>query len=55
MKNEIIKTKVDLLAPDKVDAAGEFIDFILRKSQEENTKEQLIKLQAESGPGFFNK
>ena len=53
MKNEIIKTKVDLLAPDKVDTVGEFIDFILRKSQEENTSEQLIKLQAESGALIF--
>ena len=53
MKNEIIKTKVDLLAPDKVDTVGEFIDFILRKSQKENTKGQLIKLQAESGALIF--
>ena len=53
MTKEIIKTKIDALPEDKVDAVGAFIDFILYKSHEENTTEQLIKLQAESGAFDF--
>jgi hypothetical protein len=53
MTKDLIKTKIDSLPPDKVDAVGEFIDFILYKSNEEGITEQLIKMQAESGAFDF--
>lgn len=53
MTKEIIKNKIDSLPPDKVDTVGEFIDFILHKSHEGSTTEQLIKLQTESGSFDF--
>ena len=53
MTKELIKTKIDSLPQDKVDAVGEFIDFILFKANEEIVTEQLVKLQAESGAFNF--
>ena len=53
MTKDLIKKKIDSLPPDKVDAVGEFIDFILYKCNEETVTEQLVKLQAESGAFDF--
>jgi hypothetical protein len=53
MTKDLIKKKIDSLPQDKVDAVGEFIDFILYKTNEEIITEQLVKLQAESGAFDF--
>jgi len=49
----LIKTKIDLLPPNKVAIVGEYIDFILHKISEEIINEQLVKWQAESGSFDF--
>ena len=53
MPRELIKTKIDLLPPNKVAIVGEYIDFILHKISEEIINEQLVKWQAESGSFDF--
>jgi len=53
MTRELIKTKIDLLPPDKVTIVGEYIDFVLHKISEEIITEKLVKWQAESGTFDF--
>jgi len=53
LPRELIKTKIDLLPPNKVAIVGEYIDFILHKISEEIINEQLVKWQAESGSFDF--
>ena len=53
MTRDLIKNKIDSLPQDKVDAVGEFIDFILYKSNEEIMTKQLVKLQTKSSTFDF--
>jgi hypothetical protein len=53
MTKELIKSKIDSLPADKVDAVGDFIDFILHSNDEAIVTEQLVRLQMESGAFNF--
>ena len=53
MTKEIPKRKIDLLPPDKLDAVGEYINFIFYKISDEGITDQLVKWQAESGTFDF--
>lgn len=53
MTKELIKSKIDSLAADKVDTVGDFIDFILHTKNDAIITEQLVRLQMESGAFNF--
>ena len=45
MTKELIKSKIDSLPTDKVDAVGAFIDFILYAKNDAIITDQLVRLQ----------
>jgi len=45
MTKELIKSKIDSLPADKVDAVGAFIDFILYAKNDAIITDQLVRLQ----------
>ena len=48
MTKELIKSKIDSLPADKVDAVGDFINFILHAKNDAIITDQFVRLQMES-------
>ena len=53
MTKELIKSKIDSLPADKVDAVGDFINFILHAKNDAIITDQFVRLQMESGAFNF--